>query len=40
MLYQVVYELGLGDSGIFSIHNSLGYTTRNYEYYHVTSREV
>ena len=32
--------LGLSDSGIFSIHDSLGYTTHDYEYYHDTSREV
>ena len=36
----VTFVIGLGDSGIFSIHDSLGYTTHNYEYYHDTSREV
>ena len=30
--------LVLGDSDIFSIHDSVGYTIHDYEYYHDTSR--
>ena len=34
------HVLVLGDSDIFSIHDSVGYTIHNYEYYHDTSRGV
>ena len=40
MRCDVIITESLGDSGIFSIHDSLGSTTHDYEYYHDTSREV
>ena len=43
LIFQVSLHdnvLVLGDSDIFSIHDSVGYTIHNYEYYHDTSRGV